>query len=167
MNKKNIVPSQAHELLFRALSPQQQAKGATLLTTTLAVGGRQALKSAGGRLAVTAIERVAPSVGRSIASGGAKAAGRAVPLLAVAEFGVRQYLTHDAYKNGEIDQREYRRQSGGNVGSVGGGVGGACACAAIGSAIFPGVGTIIGGLLGGIFGSLGGESAGRALGNEW
>lgn len=164
-NKNPMQNSSVHPM--QLLEPASQAKGATILTTSVAVGGKAVLKSAAGKVAVEAIEQAAPSVAKAIGSGGARAAGRAVPVLAVAELGVRQYCSRKAYESGQIDRNEYRRQTGGNVGSVGGGVGGAAAGAAIGTAICPGVGTIVGGILGGIFGGVGGEKAGRAAVHAW
>lgn len=167
MTTQNIAPVHGGQTLVRSLAPHNQAKAASVLTATVAVGGKQVLKSAAGRATVQVIEAAAPGLGKAIASGGTKAAGRALPALALAELGVRQYMSKQALENGEIDEGEYRCQTGGNVGSVGGSLAGAAGGAAIGSAILPGVGTVIGGILGGILGGMGGERAGRKVVESW
>jgi hypothetical protein len=167
MTNSAISRVSGSQALVRSLEPHNQAKAASVLSTTVAVGGKQVLRSAAGKAVVATIEAAAPGVGKAIASGGAKAAGRALPVLAVAELGIRQYMSKQALANGEIDVEEYRQQTGGNVGSVGGSLAGAAGGAAIGSAIFPGVGTIVGGIIGGIFGGLGGEKAGRKAVEHW
>jgi phage tail tape-measure protein len=73
-------------------------------------------------------------------------------------------FAHDSYllMGGVIDRSEFRKRTGGNLGSSAGIVAGAAAGAAAGS-LLPGVGNIIGAFAGGLFGSIGGQYLGRTI----
>jgi phage tail tape-measure protein len=81
-------------------------------------------------------------------------------VVSVATLGFR--ISRDGLKlrEGEIDAQEFRRRTGGNVGSVSGGVVGATYGAIAGS-ILPGLGTVLGGFAGGMLGEVGGGKLGR------
>jgi hypothetical protein len=176
MTDKNLQPNSNNALFaqlaagnyLNVLRPEYAAPAATRTATALFVGGAKVAGTQLGKSATKALtahlaQTAGPAAAKSLVGAGGKLAGRAVPVLAVVEFGVKQGLTYNALQAGEIDEAEYRRQTGGNVGSTTGGVAGAAAGAAIGTAILPGVGTAIGAVLGGLFGGMGGEGVGRKL----
>lgn len=154
--------------LMAVLRPEYAAPIATRTAAALVAGGSKVVATEVGKSAARALSghlaRVGgPAAAKQLVGAGGKVAGRAVPLLAVAEFGVKQSLSYRDLQAGVIDDAEFRRQTGGNVGSTAGGAGGAALGAAIGTAVFPGVGTAVGAVLGGLMGGLGGEQAGRRL----
>lgn len=145
------------------LNPNQFGR-AKVATTIVAVGGRAVLRGASSTIVRESVHAaIGQTAGRAVLRNGGKVAARVAPLLAVAEFGYDQYQTQQAYAAGEIDDRTFRRETGGNIGNASLGLGGAAAGAAVGSAILPGVGTIIGGILGGLFGGKVGREIGRDL----
>lgn len=99
-----------------------------------------------------------PDLGRRLLR---RLARHPVAIVSVASIGVR--VGRDAFrmKSGEIDAKEFRARTGGNVGSIGGGALGATAGAVAGSVV-PVLGSILGGFAGGLIGEAGGAKLGRA-----
>ncbi len=126
------------------------------------VGGKAALKGAGGATVRGMVNACGEQVGRSVLKGGGRLAGRIAPALSVVEFGFDQAGAVAARGRGELTQGQYETRTAGNVGSAAGSLGGGWGGAAIGTAICPGIGTLIGAVLGGWLGS----SAGRGVGES-
>jgi phage tail tape-measure protein len=83
-----------------------------------------------------------------------------VLVVSTATMGVKVGQDGFRLRRGEIDAPEFRKRTGGHVGSMSGGLAGAAAGAAWGSAL-PGLGTVIGAFAGGLVGEELGGRVGR------
>lgn len=167
-NHNPSLPKLSAKSVLATLNPLYTAAIATRTAAAVVTGGSKAAATQVGKTATRALSAhlkqvVGPAAAKKLVGAGGKVAGRAVAVLAVAEFGVKQTLSYRDMQAGKIDAAEYRRQTGGNIGSTAGGAGGAALGAVIGTAALPGVGTAIGAFVGGVLGGWGGEEAGRRM----